>query len=651
MSRTVVIAASVLFALFVFAVLLYYLSYGVNTSPPSRQSLAGLEQPVTIYWSDDGPVRIVAESDADFFAALGYTHGMNKTWVALLLRQAALGRLSEWFGQNARQEDRLVRQLKLARTAQNIYETLDDKEKKTLERYAEGFSAALSSARVRRKATLVLLEINPESWEPWHTLAVERLWAWIGASVQDLPEDLEGMGAFLEADRALRTRLHVYGMSENMAMLVGGDDRIRHLFRFVTGDSGQPLFQEFEYVSSTGPVMDGLSVPGTTIFPAGRTNKQSWVFLLPTDISAKTEKIIPSERLDITYDLLGAASGQEEVVIIERLHGGLVLGNVLGDVLGDNADADSSRTLIHWSGLDVNARNENWTSLLSGDQPLFSLFRKDGIIYYDDGGPEIVGSPSLSYAHPGGVLFATNSASGPELRKRIESIVAGQTRVQSEWDILHDTFSGSASDWMGRFLEALDSVSVSTVREDEAVEYLRNWDHNYRGASIAASIAEHTRKNLEAQPRDRLTPAIAHGALSSAVDFLTEYYGADMREWRWETVQDLIVYFPGWTSASGAVDRRIKQFNEEFLPVAIQGYGHPNTLAWGPTIGHAWRKATSAWEGFFGRDPGSIFEFERPYVSYSSFLGRFLTPNRIPVSAQMDIAGSEVTITNLQPTR
>jgi len=379
MSRSVVIAAFVVAALIVSAVLIRYLSYGVDMSPPSHQDLVDLDQPASIYWSEHGPIRIAAESDADFITALGYAHGMNKTWLALLLRQAALGRLSEWFGQSARQEDRLMRQLALARTAQSVFSRLDDREKESLERFAGGFSEALTSARANRKAELILLEINPEPWEPWHSLAVERLWAWMGASVQDLPGDLGGMSAFLEADRALRTRLHMYGVNENASMLIGSDDRIRHLFRFITGDSGQPYFQEFEYVNSAGPVMHGLSVPGTIIIPAGRTQKQSWVFLLPTDISATTEIIAPSEQLDVTYDRLSATGGQEEVVTIRRWNADLILDND-SDI---NVDADSSRTLIRWSGLAENAQNENWMSLLSGDRPAFTLFRKDGI-FFDD---------------------------------------------------------------------------------------------------------------------------------------------------------------------------------------------------------------------------------------------------------------------------
>lgn len=642
-SKPGVIVGTILALAAGFIGILYYLSYGVKTAPPARHPIQGLAETVSIYWAEEGPVHIQAEGRGDFYTALGYTHGMNRPWISLLMRQASLGKLSEWFGQEAWDEDRLARSLELAKDARRSFDSLSPEVRTQLERYADGMTAALMTKRVQRKAVLVLLEIVPESWQPWHSIAVERLWAWLSAPVQRLDPRIPGVQELLAADRSLRSRLHVFGMGENMNLLIGGGQQMRHLLRYLMGNSGQPILQEFAFASSAGERIDGLSIPGTILFPAGRTYEFSWTLLMAANVSVDQVSLADITSSETIYDRLKDAEGFEEVVQIERINGALAI--------DDSASTDSLRTLLKWSGMNHSTDSESWIKLTAGILRPFSLFRDDGIVNKSGVGATITGFPLTSFRHPSGVLFISNSESGSDLKERLQEIISGQTEAQSDWDLLHDTFSTSAKKWTDRYLLALDSVTNRTVRENEAVDYLRNWDLSYRGSSIAASIAEYADQELRRSPEDSLLGETAESSLANAVMALTRRYTADMREWRWESVQELQVYYPGWMSTLTTTDRRVSKFQNEFLPVSVAGRGHPTSLSWGPAIDASKLKAATAWEGLFGSRPGSTFEFERPIVRYASFLGRFLPENRAPVSVHMGVDEMEYERTELRPAR
>ncbi|MCZ6705056.1 MAG: penicillin acylase family protein, partial [Bacteroidetes bacterium] len=124
MSKPGVIVGTFLALAAGFIGILFYLSYGVKTAPPARHPIQGLAETVSIYWAEEGPVHIQAERRGDFYTALGYVHGMNRPWISLLMRQASLGKLSEWFGQEAWDEDRLARSLELAKDARRSFDSL-----------------------------------------------------------------------------------------------------------------------------------------------------------------------------------------------------------------------------------------------------------------------------------------------------------------------------------------------------------------------------------------------------------------------------------------------------------------------------------------------------------------------------------------------
>ena len=69
--------------------------------------LPGLQGTVSVYYDAYGIPHIYAENEPDAFRALGYVHAQDRLWQMELLRRVAPGRLSEVFGPDALQNDRL----------------------------------------------------------------------------------------------------------------------------------------------------------------------------------------------------------------------------------------------------------------------------------------------------------------------------------------------------------------------------------------------------------------------------------------------------------------------------------------------------------------------------------------------------------------
>ncbi|MEM9076062.1 MAG: penicillin acylase family protein [Bacteroidota bacterium] len=72
-----------------------------------EQPLSGLEGEVTVYYDSFGVPHIYSEKQEDAFRALGYVHAQDRLWQMELLRRIAKGRLSEVFGPDLVETDKL----------------------------------------------------------------------------------------------------------------------------------------------------------------------------------------------------------------------------------------------------------------------------------------------------------------------------------------------------------------------------------------------------------------------------------------------------------------------------------------------------------------------------------------------------------------
>lgn len=312
---------TILVVLFVGAgsLLVWYLAYGLSPTPPEEVAVAGLTAPVTVRWLPHGGAVIDAPDEMDRYRALGFVHGAARPWSVLLWRQTATGRLGEWFGEAVLPLDRLARQLGLAREAQAAFAGLPEAEQALLQAYAEGINAALSAKNTRRRDELVLLGLEADVWEPWHALALERLFAWLAAAPPP-PDALaaadEETRAFFKTDRLLRDWLHLHGFENGIALAVADSAGTHLAQRHVYGASALPFFQEVAFGTDSLATV-AASLPGTPFFAAGKTERRAWALLLAGTATLEKIAIDTTESRPI-FERLLTDDGTEHLLAIRR---------------------------------------------------------------------------------------------------------------------------------------------------------------------------------------------------------------------------------------------------------------------------------------------------------------------------------------------
>src|SRR3984885_12049706 len=133
----------------------------------------GLAAPVKVYRDHWGIPHIRASGSDDAWFALGFVHAQDRLFQMDLNRFRALGRSAEWLGEAAVDADILVRRLGMQAACQRDYAALGHDARVMLDRYAAGVNAFLSS-QAPLPIEYRLLEVVPEAWEPWHSIAVMR---------------------------------------------------------------------------------------------------------------------------------------------------------------------------------------------------------------------------------------------------------------------------------------------------------------------------------------------------------------------------------------------------------------------------------------------------------------------------------------------
>ncbi len=143
-----------------------------------RETIPGLGDSVVVLADSLGVPHVIARSDSDFFAALGYLHARDRMWEMDLLRHAAEGRLSELFGARTIETDRALRAREMSRIARRRAQHASPVTLAAGAAYARGVNAWLATGGKRRAVEFRILRHTPEPWRVEHSIEIGLLEAW-----------------------------------------------------------------------------------------------------------------------------------------------------------------------------------------------------------------------------------------------------------------------------------------------------------------------------------------------------------------------------------------------------------------------------------------------------------------------------------------
>lgn len=121
--------------------------------------------------ADDVPT-VQGRTWEDVYEKQGYVTALQRMFQMDLIRRKMTGRLAEWFGPPAAQEDRYRREEGWARVAAQAVQHLTTEERAACEAYARGVNRFIEDFRGRWSAEYRLLGEEPESWSCADSTAV-----------------------------------------------------------------------------------------------------------------------------------------------------------------------------------------------------------------------------------------------------------------------------------------------------------------------------------------------------------------------------------------------------------------------------------------------------------------------------------------------
>jgi len=611
---------------------LWWIGGSTTEGRPDETSVAGLQDSTLLRWSAEGVPVIEARAPTSALSALGYAHGLERAWTALHWRQTALGDLSGWFGTGVAPLDRHTRRLGLARHARQAYRQLPDSTKTRLEAYSRGLNAALQTDRVRESASLVLLNVHPSPWKPWHTLLVNRLLAWVATPVLSPPANApDAVHTFADRDRRLRRWLHLHGWSRSVAWAARSmePDSPPVLFqRHVLGASASPVVQEVHWTGLGPTRTTWASLPGSLLFPTGTTTKRAWASLLHSR-SRLGRVPLDSSSLRRWHERIDPSNGDEQLQHVERLNGALFLAAEPPDrsaLRPDTTQRPPSDTawVVQWPGFSGTADVRPWLDRagLYGpdtDFPSFALFRADGLTLRPDGEWTVHGRPAVVDSTAETVLVGQSPWARAQAQSLRDRRTASDTLAPQAWSVSDS--SAWAAGLFPHLRPALQQVGETAGPLQSALPYLRNWDFQYAPTSIGALLFDQWMREYRAELEHvpTLTDTAAYfgryrqrKALRRALDTLTTRFGTDVRRWRWEEGVHDRRSFPVWSADSLVAADLSDLRTTRYAPIERAARGHPSTLSGGPSLVDPPPVAASpdTWTGWMR--PGEPMTVRRP---------------------------------------
>lgn len=585
--RTSLAALAIIGLVFLFTALAIVRTASVRPELPSELVLDVLRQEVSIEWGAQA-TQITAVDHVDAFAALGYVHGIERPWPMLLWRAVALGQLGERFGEAFQSVDATARMLGVASLAEQAFNDMAPSQQQVLNAYASGMNAALQTPLFNQEQEMLRwLAWTPRVWEPWHTLAVERLFAWLATTPTiTLVDSLSQppVWQFAKGDAALRHVLQLHGFEHGYVAQFSHEGNTHIVSQHVWGASVFPTVMDVKLSIDDALPIQATSLPGTIMLLQGVSTDQTWSYLLQGNAQLVKQSI--ADPLVSYYDRLVFSDADEQALLFSRTTNALVFSETT------RANSDSVWQIV-WPGFGQETDFAAWYELWHGERPTFMLFDSLGI--YSEGGFD--GAVTDANA----IELITPSPWRDALATSLESVVRTPASM-----VLAQTMATTESVWarnvLPTLLMMLDSTGTTSSLAQEAETFLRNWDYQYTPTSIGATLfdawfrrlSEPGNWTIDAFPMQDTAAwyAFAEPALQQTVEHLEEQFGADMRSWQWGTVYPDRRFFPLHSEISKAGNVS-KHFLSYAKPYERPAMGHPTTLLGGGSTLQAFAMAPS----------------------------------------------------------
>ena len=632
------------------AAVFLYLSYGTDRSHPAEVRLAAVTGETTIAWHGDYSA-IEAPDEESLYAALGYAHATTRPWMIALMRQAGQARLATWYGPEAATIDTLALQLGLAESARSAYQALPEDERRLLTAYADGVNAAFSRREIRLQDEFTLLGVMPDRWEPWHSLVVERMFAYltVRAPVDTLaPGAAPELADLLRRTNALRHFLGIHDLDHSAAWHIGGENPTTWV-RIVYGSSVRPVFAEHLIETPDGR-REVAVLPGTP-FPFVARSRGGVQVLLPSSSASVTTLQTDADTLRTVHARIEDDAGRESLIETRRGEGVLSLGRQLRPVVVDSVVIREQEWVFNWAGIGGGSDAAAFRIMLRNEPASFRLFDDVKLIASTDGVSTT--GPSARMVSGNGATLVGHAHWAPYLHERLITLAPDVDSLGAA-TLLDDAFSSWASRLAPPLIEdAGDRIAVSPSVA-EALAYLRNWDFSYDDASIAASIFdrwlityyEQTGRWPDAAPDTLFSERLRRfETLQRTVERLEAEIGPDLVQWRWERTEPDFRFVPGWPD-DPAVSRRS---NRRYTPIEIAGRGHPSTLDFGksPLMGQS--GGSASWDAWASLGEEAGLQIRRRHIDVYSFRGRYMVPEREPPFFGMTDSAEPTSVTRLLP--
>ncbi len=141
---------------------------------PRELSIPGLDNKVTIRRDRYGIPHIDAESEQDAWLAMGFASAQDRLWQLEWYRRRGQGRWAEVVGASGIDADVYFHRMELAEASIAEVTEMSTQTRSMFERYAAGVNAYIEGAD-RLPMEYEIAGIEPEPWEPWHSILLFKV--------------------------------------------------------------------------------------------------------------------------------------------------------------------------------------------------------------------------------------------------------------------------------------------------------------------------------------------------------------------------------------------------------------------------------------------------------------------------------------------